>query len=499
MNPSATPGLPTVKQASFTSDCIESNDLVRAGIAKPEIRMVMEYTNQRSLTALIASGNVNPYGINNMGRSKITNLEGSNAKPIGSTSWQFPVMGKLDKPAIVLSQIGTTSADGRFQLLMKDRTVLYDGMNYIFNGNAFQARMEGNPQGSDSAGWVCTFKSLGNIMFNYATHVARQAGTKTIMPAYSSYSEGSRKGHSYSSTPNILINWTTTQRKTVEITGDAASQVLWYTFTDKNGNTEKGWMYEAIQQNQAIMIKEDEMQKLFGISNMKNADGTIKMLPEIDPTTGYGLTTGDGITEQIAGGLTIEGSSADGNWNLDDLLEGMTQLEQYSDKITGCKWALITGTRGFANFQNCAKQLGIEVNTRFIQNVTDNGALGGALVDVGYNYASINFAGNQMICIKHTLFDDQQMWTELGQDGNSLMSSFGILLDIGSQQKPNMEIFYKSANGVNRKDVKAYINGLTGDAGTSVSEEDFNKFAMLKQELIVLYKTKTCALVRKAF
>lgn len=498
MSASATPGLPTIKQATFTSDCTEQNDLIRAGIAKPEIRMEMEYANPRSLTSLIASGNVTPYGITNPGRAKISNIESSSAKPIGNSGYQFPVMGKLTKASVILSQIGTTQADGRFQLLMKDRH-LYDGMNVIFNGQGFQARVEGNPTGSDATGYVYNFKSSGNINFNWSTHVARQQGTKTCMGAYSSYSEGSRKGHSYSSTPNIYINHTTIQRKTVEITGSAASQVLWYTFTDKSGNQSKGWMYQAIQQNQAIMIWEDEMQKLFGVSNMKNADGSYKAIPEIDPTTGYGITMGDGLVEQISGGLVIEGSSPDGNWNLDDIIEAQTQLEQNSDKIMGFKSCLITGTRGFANFQKCAMQLGIDTNTRMVHNVNGTIDVGGKEIDMGYNYCSINYAGNQMICIKHTILDDQDMWTELGQDGNPLMSSFGILLDVGTSANRNVETFYKSANGVNRKNVSAAINGLTGDMGTSVSEEDFNKFAMLKEELITMYRTKTSAILKKAF
>ncbi len=497
MSSSSTPGQPLVKQAVFSGECTELNDLIKAGIARPEIRMEMEYTNQRTITSLFASGNVTPYGINNTERAKLTDLDKMATKAVGANAWQFPVMGKLDKASTILGQVGSTQADGRFQLRIKERTTLYDGMVCMFNGNMFMAQVEGNPQGNEVSGWIFSFKSLGNVTFDYATHVARQAGTKTLMGMYTGYSEGSKRGHSYSSTPSIYVNWTTTQRKTVEITGDAASQVLWYTFTSSNGTQSKGWMYQAIQQNQALFIKEDEMQKIFGVTNMKDANGNALLIAPIDPNTGYGKTMGDGIVEQISGGLVVEGSSADGNWNLDDLTEAMTNLEQYTDKITGCKWGLITGTRGFGNFQAQAAQLGINTNINWMNTMGQDGKVGGPDANVGYNFISINVNGNQMICIKHPLFDDPDMWTELGQDGNPVMSSFGILLDIGSQQSPNMEVFYKSANGVNRKDVRASINGLTGDPGTSVSEEDFNKFAMLKQELIVLYRTKSCAIIKK--
>uniref|UniRef100_UPI002B1D1403 hypothetical protein n=1 Tax=Pseudomonas glycinae TaxID=1785145 RepID=UPI002B1D1403 len=84
------------------------------------------------------------------------------------------------------------------------------------------------------------------------------------------------RSDSRSKNADIFINHTTIQRKTCAITGTAASQVLWYTFTDSDGGISKGWMWNQLQQGQVQFLVEDERQKWFGVSTMKNADGTLR-------------------------------------------------------------------------------------------------------------------------------------------------------------------------------------------------------------------------------
>lgn len=316
---------------------------------------------------------------------------------------------------------------------------------------------------------------------------------------YTSYSENSKKGDSRSKFADMFVNHTTIQRKTCAITGTAASQVLWYTFTDAEGGSSRGWMHEELAQGQATFLMEDERQKWFGVSDMKNSDGTLKSVAPIDPTTGYPITQGDGVHEQLAGGNVLQGSGTNGEWTYSDLTEIMKQLEKKSDKLNGLTWVMVTGTDGFANFQTQCKELGVQQNITFFNQVDKDGRPGGPLVDVGYNFASFNVNGNQMICVKHPLFDDELLFTERGADGNILMSSTAYVLNIGSGANKNMEILYKAANGISRQNVTARLNGLTGDTEMSVSEEDSMKYALLKEDLIVIYNTQECGILEKAF
>jgi len=491
------PGSISIQTGTFSEDtCISEYDLIRNGMKKPAIRQMMEYANRRSLTTLLVSGVITPYGINNSEKTKIGDVL-TKGKSIGNNGYQYPVMGRIEKSAVITRQIGPTQADARFQLLMADKH-LTEGMNVKFY-NGFVARVEGNPTGSPAAGYVYNFWAPSGDLFSYATAVTPQPGTKTCFGYTTSYSEKSLKGDSRSAAPSLFIQHTTIQRKTVAITGTASSQVLWYTFTDNEGGQSRGWMYQALQQGQAQFLMEDERQKFWGISSMKNSDGSLRQTPPVDQTTGYPIIQGDGIDEQISGGNTLEGSGTNGEWTYTDLTNIMKTLEKKSDKISGLKWCLITGTDGFANFQTQCKEFGAASNIQIFNNVSQDGRPGGALVDVGYNYASFNVNGNQIICIKHPLLDDELMFPEKGQDGNILMSSTAYVINLGEGENKNMEILYKAANGINRQNVTARLNGLTGDTEMSVSEEDAMKYAMLKEDLIAIYNTQCCAVLRKAF
>lgn len=497
------PGRITINTGSFSEDtCVAELDLIRNQAKKPAIRQMMEYANRRSLTTLLVSGVVTPYGLDNSQKTKLGKLGDpgemiAKGKSMGNNAYQFPVMGRIEKASVIRNQVGASGADGRFTLLMNDRH-LYDGMNCKFH-NGYVARVEGNPTGSSAAGYLVNFWAPSGDVFVYSTVVAPQAGTKTCFGMYTSYSENSKKGDSRSKFADMFVNNTTIQRKTCAITGTAASQVLWYTFTDAEGGSSRGWMHEELAQGQATFLMEDERQKWFGVSDMKNSDGTLKSVAPIDPTTGYPITQGDGVHEQLAGGNVLQGSGTNGEWTYSDLTEIMKQLEKKSDKLNGLTWVMVTGTDGFANFQTQCKELGVQQNITFFNQVDKDGRPGGPLVDVGYNFASFNVNGNQMICVKHPLFDDELLFTERGADGNILMSSTAYVLNIGSGANKNMEILYKAANGISRQNVTARLNGLTGDTEMSVSEEDSMKYALLKEDLIVIYNTPECGILEKAF
>lgn len=482
-----------INTGTWTDTCTSEFDLIANAAKRPAIREMMEYANRRALCTLLVSDVVGPYGLDNSQKTKIPAL--SKDKAIGNNGYQFPVMGRIEKASVILSQVGTTAADGSFQLLMGDRH-LYDGMNAVFNGGRFIAMVDGNPTGSQQAGYLYNFRSPSGDLFVWATHAAGQSGTKTCMGAYTSYGEKSQKSDSRSKFADMFINHTTKQRKTCEITGDAASDILWYTFTGADGGTSKGWMYAQLQQAQATWAFEDEKQKWFGVSTMKNSDGTIRQTP---PTNSHGEAwiAGDGWEEQVAGGNVVSGTGVGGQWTADDVKELLIQLELRGNKVGGNNYVGITGTRGYANVQEIAPAVSADQNTRYINQVEKDGRAGGPLVDAGYEFSRLNFGGNTITFIKHPLFDDELLWTERGEDGNILMSSTCFVMNLNSGEGKNMEILHKAANGINRQNVTARMNGLTGAPEMTISESDSMKYAMLKEDLLVVYSTQECGVLRK--
>lgn len=491
------PGRISINIGTFNEDtCVTDNDLIKNQAKRPAIRQMLEFANRRSLATMIVSGVVGPYGVDNTQKTKIPQAD-QRGKGIGNNAYRFDVMGRIEKASEIIAQVGATQADGSFQLKLKDKH-LVPGMVAIFHGQRFQARVMSNPTGTPATGYIYDFQSPSGELFSWATHVAPQAGTKTCMGAYTSYSEKSLRGYGRSKFPDTFVNHMTIQRKTVAISGGAASNVLWYTYTNDKGAMSKGWMYQEVQQAQAQFVMENERSKWFGVSTMKNTDGSLREISRIiDNETGLPVIQGDGWEEQISGGNVAFGSGVNGDWTLEDLTDMLMSLEMNSDKITGLKWVGVTGTAGYRIVQSLAATLAGNQNTTFFNQVTQNGQAGGAIVDAGYHFQQLNINGNSIMFVKHPLFDDRLMFTELDTAGMPLMSSTLFIMDVGSAEAMNMEILCKEANGIRRDEVTATINGLTGASEMSISEEDAKKYAMLKEDLLCVYNTNACGILKK--
>ena len=260
----------------------------------------------------------------------------------------------------------------------------------------------------------------------------------------------------------------------------------------------KGWLVAKERQERRQFMIEDEYQKWFGRSTMKNADGTLRATSRIT-VRGKQVVIGDGVEAQIEGVNEGFGSGPDGNPTLDDIEDMMTTLEKSSDVLEGKVWYCVTGTDGYNNAQKILETKATQT-FQIIVPQSSSKTPGGPKVEVGYNFNTFNINGNQVIFVKHPLFDDKERFTERGSDGKLLMSSMMFFLDLaaGVDGQPNMEILNKGAYGANRTMVSAYINGLTGlKKGTVVSGIDGIEFHMLKQDGIFVYNTKTCGIMRK--
>lgn len=480
-----------INTGTYTDTCTTENDLILNAAKYPAFREMMDYVNRRSLSTFLTSGGVTPYGVDNPNKSKIKVVD---SKLIGNSGYKYNVMGRIEKSTEILAQVGSSNSDGTFSLKMKEQ-YLHMGDVVMFNGQRLQARVMTSGTGSPAMGYTYAFQTMDGSTFSWTTNVAGQAGTKTCMPVHTAFGEKSLRGYGKSRFPDTFINFTTIQRNTCAITGGAASDVLWYKYTDANGK-EAGswWMYQEVSQNRARFVYENERQKWFGVSNMKNSDGSVKAVPSmIDNETGMFIQTGDGWEMQVAGGNVLYGSGSDGMWTLQDLTDLMMALELQSEVVNGVNWVGVTGTKGYALVQQYGAQLAGNQNTTFMQNVTQDGRPGGGMIDAGFEFKRFNIAGNSITFVKHTLFDDRLMFTELDSSGMPLQSSTVFIMNVGTGDNLNMEIVAKGANGVNRSEVNAKINGMTGSSEVGITtEEDAMKVAMLKEDMFLIYNA-TCA------
>ncbi len=489
------PGQINVKRGQFSTDtCTTENDLIANAAIKPAVRKMLEFKNKRYLMTLLTSGALksdgSKYFIDNNQKTRIPMV--SETKGIGNNAYQFDVIGRIEKAATIKNQIGGSGSDGSFTLSMLD-TYLYPGQIVRFS-SGYQARVQGYPTGSSSAGYVYNFKSTSGIVFVFATHVG---SIKTCFPMFTAYSEGSLNSDSRDKHPDRFIQHMTIQRKTLAMTGSAKSDVLWYEY--ENGE-KLGWMPWKVDQGNAQMTMENERHKWFSVSSMKNTDGSLRTTSALgnDPLTGLPIIVGDGWEEQVATGNILIGSGTNGEATEDNFRDIMRAMQLNSNQINGIKWVAVTGTDGYANLQQKMVNLAGNQNIQLMQSVTQSSEAGGARVDMGYTFGNFNINGNSVAAVIHPMFDDPLMFPEVGADGRSLMSSSYFLMGVNTDDQPTMEILAKNANGVNRTFVQAELIGMTGSAGKVLSEVDADKVAMLKEDLFCIYNTQLCGIIYKA-
>jgi len=489
------PGKIKIKSGKWAETCTTESNLTANQMKAPAIRDFIEHANKRAITTLLVSGAVGKHGIGYV-PTKIGKVDDS--KKIGNNAYQFDVWTRIQQPVEINSQIGVTAADGTFQLSVKEN-YWYEGMNVLFHGAGFQARVMSNATGT-AGNYIYTFQSPDGALFVWATHVAPQGSTLTAFGGYSSYGEKSLKGYGRSHFPDSFIQHMTIQRKACSISGGANSDVLWYEWVNPQTNAPmKGWRYEAEEQNNAVFMNEDEFQKWEGISSMKGTDGSLLVKSRLtDSQTGLPITQGDGVMQQIGGGNETTGSGTNGEPTLNDVIDMMKTIRKKSNLLTGLVHVVVTGEDGMSNAQQIMPQLAGLQNVVLQQNVNQSSMAGGAKVDVGFNFQAFNVDGDQVVFIKHPMFDNDQLYTERGADGNLLKSSQYIFLTPTIEGKKNMEILAKGARGIDRSMVTAYLNGLTGDSKSPIiSAEDAISYEMLKENLIVVYNSNICGIINK--
>lgn len=481
----------------YDGTCTVSANLTEAGIKRPEIRDIVQYSEPRMITTLLTSGATDPYqavvGSNEL-RTKIGTIP--EGKLIGDNQYRYAIMGRIQRASIINGLVGTPSADGYFQLSLKD-DLLYDGMNVTFYDEAIQARVMGDPTGTDG-NYIYNFQTHDGALFVYATAVGAQIGQKTCFGQFTSYSEASLRGHSRAFHPDWFTQFMTIQRQGAEITGSAMSDVIWLAATI-GGKESKGWFFKKQRQMRLQMMLQNEYAKVFGRSTMKDSSGNVKARSnQFDPRTQKPIITGDGMIPQIEGGNELIGSGTDGYATVDDFMDMLTTLKKHSNGITGMNWAVITGPTGYSKAQRALQQYWLAIGGRM--NVSNTVEVGGAKVSVGGNFNTFNVDGNSCTFFEHPMFGDEQRWAGKASDGVPYKDGMYLFIDRSMDQDgtSNIEILGKGGNNVNRTFVEKYLNGMTGwDGSPSVTSVDALQYEILMEDMLCIYNTKSCGIIHR--
>lgn len=478
-------------QAKFETTMTLSNNLTEMQMKEPAIRDVMEFVDTRMVSTMIVSGVDSPLTAKTK-KTKIGSVDKS--KHIGSNGYRYRVMGRIQRRSVIIAQVGASQPDGSFTLNMRDN-LLYKGMVVRFY-TGLQAIVHSGPTGSPG-NYQYVFQTTNGTVFVYATHVAPQPGEKTCFGGHTAYGEASLAGYSRAFNSEEYENHMTTQRKSFKISGSAMSdQVMDVTIVDYLGK--KGWFFTKEAEGKVQFMMEDEYEKWFGESTMRDANGALLAQSRLtDQVTGNPIIIGDGIVEQIRGMNDLSPSGVDGMPTMDDIKDMMTMLKKNASGSFGNHWYVITGTDGYQHFGELLRDYW--VNYLGGRTNINNGQ---ESIDVGANFDSFTWMGNKVTVVLHDMFDNQELFAQLAADGKSVQSGSYIWLNNGfnstSAGQRNVEILSKGAYGVNRSMVTNSVNGLTGFMEKpSVTSVDAYEVNWLKEDMIVIYNTSACGLMNK--
>jgi hypothetical protein len=285
----------------------------------------------------------------------------------------------------------------------------------------------------------------------------------------------------------------TIQRKSFTISGTANVQkVLHYDFQG-----EGGYVYEAEAQTRAKFLLEDDFQKTWGLSTMRDAS-TGELLAEpamIDHESGLPLYAGDGFVEQIKGQNDMETSGIAGAPTWDDFEDWIMAAKNKRNELSSQLNYVKTGSRGLLDIQTIAYAKFGAANP-LVQVVSQGGGVGGAEVEVGYQFWKLNIAGESIVFCVDPQQDDEMKWPKRCSDGNLAMSRTFYLINAGMNNGTrNIEILARGRGGINRNLVYLTKNGMTGD-GPAQETIDAKSFHWLKENNIYVYDTRSNGIMK---
>lgn len=461
------------------------------------IDKVISYAEKRHLMTLLVSGAMRtsdtvpgymPDGTGDAISTKIKPIP--EAEMVNGNQWTYEVMGRIQRAAEILGSadvgvgtVGTTTEGGEFKLHLRDNYIGH-GMVVTFYGG-YQARVKSIPVRVGSEKWLYTFKCFPGDTFSWTTWISGQSGTKTCFGGYTSYGERSQRGYAAFHFPDKFTNHTTVQRKSFSISGHAnVNKVRWYTLGDK-----KGFTYEAEAQSRAQFLLEDEYQKWWSVSTMRDVYGNLLARPSMYEDDGEPIFSGDGLVEQIKGANDMESSNTDGSFTYSDISDMLGELKKRKNMIEGNKWIAVTGSDGMENADTVISAR-VTAAQPIVINAGSNDKVGGFEPSVGYNFKTLNIGGQQVTFVENPMMDDVEKFPRRLTNGKLAMSSTVYFLDMAVDEagKQNIEIRAAGRDGINRNIVYLWEEGMTGD-GKPTNPVDAKSFHMLKENMLVAYRT----------
>ena len=417
-------------------------------------------------------------------------------KVIGDYAFEWKMMGRYRKPAIIDSGETLSAAAGALETFVVD----HDPTNGIYGDNL---NVNDIVRFSDGTTAMVTDVPAITSSDTQNTITVRAIDALTVVlavgdvvgcigNAFNQGSLASEVGQNYAYT-DTYKNWLTLSRKKCKIMGSDLTDVTWI---ESNGH--RLWYFTKEQQMTDQFMYELELQRWYG---KKSFDGT-----------GANAYPGDtGITDDITSGLPVMGDGllaqidssnqatyTAGALTEEDIVNFIGTLSKNALNAEGNVFTVFTGTQGRIDFHRAMKDLLVSQGAGGASTFAGKG---GNDVALGANFSEYNVLGNKMILSYCPVFDDPNLH-------NSISSTFDasnesgkmVFVDMGMQNGvANVELIAKGAEGFNRSFVKKYVPGMVNPYDYSsmmaANGDDFFECQILSESGIILRNPLSCGIL----
>jgi hypothetical protein len=453
-----------IHSGSYGKETIESNSFVVNLMKYPEISKVMiQQYPQYSLN----------YWTDGLGRY-------AKEEMIGDNKFQWSVMGRLNRPSTLTgTNVGNGAGGAVFSVEIEE--------NYL-NPNDFVKFADGkiavilNEPTPTTGGYTFQMQLTGALgTAEPGVAASALAAGKSIGTTGNGFSEKSHRGYENHTYPDWYTNYTTISRKSKNITGSAATDILWI----ENGG-QKLWFHKDAKDCMQEFFWQRELRDWYGVTTMDaNGNPTIT-----DPKTGKPIIAGDGILRQISSSNI---DTYNGVLTESQITSFMTQLKMNTGNFKQ-HWLVFTGSAGMEAFHNAMKALIVDTGAYVYD------AQAGKDVKIGGNFTSYNAVGVTITLVHNPIFDDPHL------HGNDIDSATGypkesfrmVFTDFGSNEQgvSNIERKVKGAGKINRGFIMRYIKGMIDPFDQSsmyaATAEDSFGVEVLSESMMIIRNTLSC-------
>ena len=417
-------------------------------------------------------------------------------KVIGDYAFEWKMMGRYRKPAVIDSTETLSAAAGALETFVVDHDptngIYGDNLNVndvvrFSNGETAMVTDVPAITSSDTQNTI-TVRAID------ALTVVLTAGDVVgcIGNAFNQGSLASEVGQNYAYT-DTYKNWLTLSRKKCKIMGSDLTDVTWI---ESNGH--RLWYFTKEQQMTDQFMYELELQRWYG---KKSFDG--------DGANGYPGDTG--IDNDIVAGLPVMGDGllaqidssnqatyTAGALTEEDIVNFIGTLSKNALSAEGNVFTVFTGTQGRIDFHRAMKDLLVSQGAGGAATFAGKG---GNDVALGANFSEYNVLGNKMILSYCPVFDDPNLHNSISStfDANNESGKM-VFVDMGMQNGvSNVELIAKGAEGFNRSFVKKYVPGMVNpydyNSMMAANGDDFFECQILSESGIILRNPLSCGIL----